>query len=405
MRHFPMTHPPARISRRSILAAITAAAAAGLVGRGARARGADAAAPAPAQAPSSGNAFAEADRLIEAAIADGNAPGAVLCVGRTSGVVYLKSYGRRAVRPDPAAMTDDTVFDLASLTKPIATATSIMLLVERGKLSVADKVVQHLPAFAADGKGEATIEHLLLHRAGLIPDTALSDFADGPEPAMRRQLESKKAYEPGAKFVYSDVGYMVLGELLPTLDGRTLDVFARQEIFRPLGMTETGYLPDEAMQRRCAPTEPRDGRWTPGVVHDPRAFALGGVAGHAGLFGTAADLARYCRMMLALGSLEGTRVLSEATVRAMTEARALPDGTGVRTYGFDVDTPYSSPRGERFAKGVSFGHTGFTGTSLWIDPAADAFVVLLTNAIHPDGKGKVIRLRRDVSTAAADALR
>lgn len=350
------------------------------------------------------HAFAKTDRVIEAAIAAGHAPGAVLCVGRASGVIYLKSYGRRAVEPEPAAMTDDTVFDLASLTKPLAAATAVMILGERGKLSVADRAVKHLPAFAAGGKGDVTVEQLLLHRGGVIPDNPMSDFADGAPLAMRRTLESPLHYEPGAKFVYSDVGYIALGELARAVSGRSLDAFAREEIFQPLGMTETGYLPPDALKHRIAPTERRDGRWTPGVVHDPRAHALGGVAGHAGVFGTAADLARYCRMLLNGGALDGRRVLSEAAVREMTLARPLPDGTGVRSYGFDVDTPYSSPRGERFTKGVSFGHTGFTGTSFWVDPRRDVFVILLTNAIHPDGKGKVIGLRRDVSTAVADAM-
>jgi CubicO group peptidase (beta-lactamase class C family) len=355
-------------------------------------------------APPGASAFAPVDGVIDAAIAAGNAPGAVLCVGQRSGVTYLKSYGRRAVRPGPEEMTDDTVFDLASLTKPVATATSVMLLAERGKLSLADKVAQHVPAFAAGGKADVTVGQLLLHRGGVIADNPMSDFADGVALALRRTLESPRAYEPGAKVVYSDVGYMALGELVRAVDGRRLDAFAREEVFGPLAMTDTTYLPPDALKTRCAPTEQRDGRWMRGEVHDPRAYALLGVAGHAGLFGTAADLARYCRMLMGGGELDGTRLLAEATVREMTVGRALSDGTGVRSYGFDVDTPYSSPRGERFTKGVSFGHTGFTGTSLWIDPPNDVFVILLTNAVHPDGKGKVVQLRRAVSTAVADVV-
>ena len=391
------------VSRRATFQTLLAVALGGLTHAGGHVASARAAWRDASRAPAA-NPFGATDRVIEAAIAAGNAPGAVLCVGRAAGVVYLKSYGRRAVRPAPAAMTDDTVFDLASLTKPVATATSVMILAERGELALADKVAKHLPAFAAGGKGEVTVEHLLLHRGSVIADTALSDFADGPELAIRRQLESEKAYEPGAKFVYSDVGYMVLAELVRVVAGRPVNEFARAEVFDKLKMAETCFLPPDELKARCAPTEARAGKFTPGEVHDPRAFALGGVAGHAGLFGTAADLARYCRMMLKLGELDGARVMTEATARAMTLGRPLPDGTGVRGYGFDVDTSYSSPRGERFAKGASFGHTGFTGTSLWVDPAADAFVVLLTNAVHPDGKGKVVALRRDVSTAAADAL-
>jgi CubicO group peptidase (beta-lactamase class C family) len=197
---------------------------------------------------------------------------------------------------------------------------------------------------------------------------------------------------------------MTLGEIVSKVAGRPINEFARDELFKPLGMVDSGYLPPDSLKPRCAPTEKRNGHWMIGEVHDPRAYALGGVAGHAGLFSTARDVARYCRMILGKGELEGVRVLKESTAEAMTTPHALPDGTGVRTYGFDVDTSYSSPRGDRFPKGQSFGHTGFTGTSLWIDPVHDAFVILLTNSVHPDGKGKVIKLRKEVGTAVAEAM-
>jgi len=239
----------------------------------------------------------------------------------------------------------------------------------------------------------------------VVPDNPMSDFENTtPDIAIKRTLQSRKDYEPGTKFRYSDVGFMSLGELVKTLAGRPLNEFARDELFKPLGMLESGYLPGDDLKPRCAPTEKRNGKWNLGEVHDPRAFALGGVAGHAGLFSTARDVARYCRMILGAGELDGVRVLKESTVATMTTPHALPDGTGVRTYGFDVDTSYSSPRGDRFPKGNSFGHTGFTGTSLWIDPVDDVFVILLTNSIHPDGKGKVIKLRREVGTAVAEAM-
>jgi CubicO group peptidase (beta-lactamase class C family) len=221
---------------------------------------------------------------------------------------------------------------------------------------------------------------------------------------MKRTMQSRKDYEPGTKFRYSDVGFMALGEVVRAAAGRPLNEFAADELFKPLGMADTGYLPNEALKPRCAPTEKRDGKWNLGEVHDPRAFYLGGVAGHAGLFSTAGDVARYCRMILSKGELDGVRVLKSSTVETMTTPHALPDGTGVRTYGFDADTGYSAPRGDRFPKGTSFGHTGFTGTSLWIDAANDAFVILLTNAIHPDGKGKVKKLRGDVGTAVANVM-
>jgi serine-type D-Ala-D-Ala carboxypeptidase len=253
---------------------------------------------------------------------------------------------------------------------------------------------------------DVTVEHLLLHRGGLVADNPMADFENvSPAEAMRKTLETALRYEPGTKMVYSDVGFITLGELVRVVSGRPLNEFARDEVFKPLGMTDTGYLPGDDLKARCAPTEKRDGHWMIGEVHDPRAYALGKVAGHAGCFGTARDLARYCRMILGNGELEGARVLKETTVAEWTKPRALPDGTAVRTYGFDCDTSYSSPRGERFPKGKSFGHTGFTGTSLWIDPADDAFVVLLTNAVHPKHQGKPINpVRRAVGTAVAEAL-
>jgi CubicO group peptidase (beta-lactamase class C family) len=387
-----------RFTRRNILARACAMAPVMLLARAALAEERSEAAPTDAQA------FKAADAAIDRAIAAGQAPGAVLCAGRKSGIVYLKAYGHRAIEPDPVAMTDDTVFDLASLSKPIGCATSVMLLVERGRISVTDRVAKYLPAFAANGKADVTIEQLLLHRGGVIADNPMADYAGSPEESMRKTLETQVRYEPGTKFTYSDVGFMALGELVKVVAERPLNEFAQAEIFTPLKMTDTAYNPGDNLKPRCAPTEKRGGRWNLGEVHDPRAYALGGVAGHAGLFSTARDVARYCRMQLNDGELEGARVLKETTIAEMTRPRALPDGSAVRTYGFDVDTSYSSPRGERFTKGKSFGHTGFTGTSLWIDRENDAFVILLTNAIHPGGKGKVVGLRREVGTAVAEAL-
>ena len=348
--------------------------------------------------------MAEADRLIEQAVARGDVPGAVLVVGRRGGVVYQKAYGSRAVQPQPEPMSADTIFDIASLTKPIATATSVMLLAERGKIDLNEKVAAYLPAFAQNGKDDVTVAELLLHTGGLIADNALGDYDAGPSLAMAKVYGLEPTSPAGTAFTYSDVGYIVLADLVRAVDGRTIDRFAREEIFQPLGMNDTAYLPPAAWKARSAPTEQRDGDWMRGDVHDPRAWALGGVAGHAGVFSTAADLARYCRMVLNKGTLDGRRVLSEATVAEMTRPRPVPGG-GVRSYGFDVDTGYAvAPRGGRFGRGTTFGHTGFTGTMFWIDPAHDGFVVLLTNSVHPDGKGSVRSLRYGVATIAADAL-
>ncbi len=345
-----------------------------------------------------------ADQAINEAIARGDIPGAVLHVGRGGGTLYLKAYGNRAVQPERVPMTTDTIFDLASLSKPIGCATSVMLLVERGKIDPAAKVAQYLPDFGNGGKEDITVSQLLLHHGGLIPDNPMSDYKGDPASSLRNVNNLKTISKPGTKFAYTDVGYIVLGELVKAVDGRPLDRFAKEELFEPLGMKDTSYMPPDAWKPRIAPTEKREGRWMVGEVHDPRAYALGGFAGHAGLFGSAEDVGRYCRMIIRRGQLDGRRVLNASTVRQMTTPRPLPDGTGVRSYGFDVDTPYSSPRGNRFERGTTFGHTGFTGTSMWIDPANDVFVVLLTNSVHPEGKGKAVQLRRLVSTAVAEAL-
>ncbi len=348
--------------------------------------------------------MASVDQLINQAVARTEIPGAVLLVGRGDKIVYDKAYGSRSIRPTTRPMAVDTVFDLASLSKPVGCATSIMLLVERGKLKVTDPVAKYIPAFAANGKEAITIEQLLLHQGGLIPDNAMADYQDGPAAAVAKIYALKPSKEPGKSFVYSDVGYIVLGELVRVVDGRPLDRFAREEIFLPAGMTETLYRPGADLQPRCAPTQQRDGHWMQGGVHDPRAYALGGVAGHAGVFSTARDLSRFCRMILAGGIIDGKRVLTEATVREMTRPRSLPDGTSWRTYGFDVDTAYSSCRGERFEPRKTFGHTGFTGTMFWLDPEHHCYFILLTNSVHPDGKGKTIQLRRAVATGVGEAL-
>jgi uncharacterized protein YbbC (DUF1343 family)/CubicO group peptidase (beta-lactamase class C family) len=350
--------------------------------------------------------FSKAESLINGAIERGEAPGAVLLVGRRGGVVYQKGFGNRAVQPQKEAMTGDTIFDLASLSKPVGTATSVMILIDRGLVDPREKVAKYLPGFGNNGKEKITVEQLLLHRGGLIPDNSIKDYADGPAKAWERVCQLDVKSEPGTKFAYTDVGFIVLGKLVEAVDPRkrTLDRFAAEEVFGPLGMKETAYNPPADWKPRIAPTERRDGRWMRGEVHDPRAYAMGGVAGHAGLFSSAQDLARYCRMLLNRGELDGVRILSPRAIELMSTANALPDGTGVRSYGFDVKTGYSQPLGERFTAMKSFGHTGFTGTCFWVSPVDDAFFVLLTNSVHPEGKGKVLALRRAVSTAVATAL-
>jgi uncharacterized protein YbbC (DUF1343 family) len=299
-------------------------------------------------------------------------------------------------------MTADTVFDLASLTKPVATATSLMLLVERGKLRLSDRVAEYLPTFGQEGKDRLTVEQLLLHVSGLIADNPEADYRDGPAKAFERIDALKPTAAPGARFVYSDVNFIVLGRLVERVAGVPLDEFARTNVFEPLGMAETTFRPKGELKARAAPTEQREGRWMLGEVHDPRSYALGGVAGHAGLFSTADDLARYARMLLRGGTLDGRRVLAAATVRTMTEPRPVPGG--LRALGWDVNTAYSKNRGDLFPRDRSFGHTGFTGTSIWVDPGSDTAVIFLSNRVHPDGKGNVTRLRGQVATLAATAV-
>ncbi len=352
------------------------------------------------------DALSGVDRVVEAAIDRGEVPGAVLVVGRSSGVIYRKAYGHRALKPKPVPMTVDTVFDLASLTKPTATATSIMLLIERGKLKLTDRVADHIPAFGQNGKQDITVEMLLLHRGGLTPDNSLKDYVGTRQEMIDRINALPTRWEPGTTYKYTDVGFIVLGELIEAIDGRPVDVFSRQEIFEPLGMNDTTFRPTGEIARRCAPTEFIDGQWRLAEVHDPRAYALGGVAGHAGLFSTADDLARYCRMLLNGGELDGVRILKEETVREMITPRELEgDPNGWRTYGFSTRTSERSARGAVFDYETSFGHTGWTGTAYWIDPKHDLFYVLLTSRCHPNGsEGNAGPIRREVATYLGQVL-
>jgi uncharacterized protein YbbC (DUF1343 family) len=329
-------------------------------------------------------------------------PGCVVCIGRRDGIALLKAYGRRAVAPADEPMTTDTVFDLASITKPVATATAVMRLVEEGRLRLSDPVATHIPEFAAAGKEKLSVHDLLTHQSGLIADNPIGDYADGPDAAFERIWKLAPLHPAGEKFIYSDVNFIVLGRLVERITGESLDAFTTRVTFAPLGMTETGYRPAAALRGRCAPTEERDGGWMRGDVHDPRCWKLGGVAGHAGLFGTATDLARYATMMLADGSLDGARVLAAPTVATMTRGWRIPGG-GVRGLGWDKRSPLSSNRGDLLTE-AAFGHGGFTGTALWIDPGLDLYVIFLSNRVHPDGKGLVNPLIARIASCAAGAI-
>lgn len=346
------------------------------------------------------------DQAVLAAIEQGETPGVVTLVARGGRVVYFKAFGNRAVEPATEPMTTDTVFDLASLTKVVATATSIMILVERGKVSLADPVARYIPEFGRYGKERVTVEQLLTHRAGFPPDNEIADYVGVTIDPLGLIYDLRPVYDPGNRFLYSDVGYIVAAEIVRRVAGKNIAEFAQQNIFVPLGMHDTGYIPlggaGFVPVSRIAPTEVREGRWMRGEVHDPRAYELRGVAGHAGLFSTAGDLAVFCQMVLNGGEYAGARILAPYTVERMIAPHSLPVSE-MRGIGWDVNTSYSSNRGDLFPVG-SFGHTGFTGTSLWIDPASKTFVVLLTNRVHPNGKGDVTRLRSVVGSIAAAAV-
>ncbi len=377
------------------------------------------------------------DQIIEAEIVKKQLPGAVVIVGRRGKIVWRRAYGDRALEPQPEPMTIDTIFDLASLTKVVATATSTMILIERGLARLGDPVSRYIPEFAEMGKKNITIEQLLTHRSGLIADNDIKDYEQGPEAAIQNIWKLAPLAEAGSKFIYSDVNYIVLAELVKRVSGKPVDEFALENIFRPLGMKDTGYKPAADLKPRIAPTEKRgakvkvesagektsgkesqekdgsegsDGKWMRGEVHDPRAFLLGGVAGHAGLFSTADDLAIYCQMILNQGEFQGARILSPMGVSRMTEPRA-SGGNGMdgewRGLGWDIATRFSANRGDLFTY-HGFGHTGFTGTSIWIDPLRETFIVFLSNRVHPKLDPKqpadVTSLRGRVASVVAASI-
>jgi CubicO group peptidase (beta-lactamase class C family) len=298
-------------------------------------------------------------------------------------------------------MTVDTVFDLASLTKPLATATSIMVLTERGQVRPRSKVAEYLPEFANHGKEDIRVKQLLIHRSGLKPFLPIERTADSADAGWQEMFESELRAEPDSEFIYSDINFMILGKIVERVSGQSLHEFSREHIYAPLGMNETGFLPSEELRLRCACTEERDGRPMRGDVHDPRAWFLGGIAGHAGLFSTADDLAIYAQMMLGGGTYCDVRVLGPSTIELMTAAYDV--GRGTRGLGWDKQSPYSSNRGDLMSE-RAFGHGGFTGTAIWIDPELDLFVIFLSNRVHPDGNGDVNDLIGRIGNVAAGAI-
>jgi uncharacterized protein YbbC (DUF1343 family)/CubicO group peptidase (beta-lactamase class C family) len=343
--------------------------------------------------------LSQVDSIIEKAIADGNVPGAVLVVGHNGAVIYRKAYGERSLEPKREPMTLDTVFDVASLTKVIATTTAVMQLVEQGKVRLNDPAAKYLPEFAQNGKEDITVRQLLTHYSGLEPDLDLKTPWEGKDTAYQMAFADSPAQTPGSSFVYSDVNFIVLGALVERVSGETLDEYCLRHIFMPLKMTRTRFLPPESWKAKIAPTQYDENEhmlW--GVVHDPTARRMGGVAGHAGLFSTADDLAKFAQVLLN----GGDGILSALTVEKMTTPETPPAAPVLRGFGWDIDSPFSSNRGDLLPVG-SFGHTGWTGTSVWIDPTTKTYIILLTNAVHPRG-GNAIALRTKVATEVAAAL-
>lgn len=342
------------------------------------------------------------DDVVQEGLRREKMPGCVVMVGHQGSIVYHKAFGHRQLVPEKQPMHKDTVFDMASLTKPIATATSVMTLIEAGEIELEAPVSRYIPEFAANGKADITVKQLLVHMGGLIPDNSIKDYSGTPAESFEKIYALSTYVPPGEKFVYTDVGFIVLADLVQRVSGMNVHEYSQQHIFKPLGMTETGYLPREELQVRAAVTQERDGQPMRGDVHDPRAWALGGIAGHAGLFSTASDLARYGQMMLNGGSLDGVVVMQPETVALMIQPVQV--SSGLRGLGWDIKSPYSSNRGDLFSP-AAFGHGGFTGTAMWMDPELQLFVIFLSNRVHPDGKGSVNALAGRIGTLAAAAIR
>jgi uncharacterized protein YbbC (DUF1343 family)/CubicO group peptidase (beta-lactamase class C family) len=339
------------------------------------------------------------DDLVESSIAARKLPGAVVVIGHEGRIVFDKAYG--------VGITQATVFDMASMTKVLVTAPAVMQLYEQGRLQLDDPVAKYLPEFAQNGKRTITIRQLLTHSSGLAADLPLAEPWSGKEEGFRRAFASAPTSPPGAEFRYSDINYIVLGVLVEKLSGLPLDEYASRYIFRPMGLADTRFLPPAAWRSRIAPTElDKDGKNPPGLVNDPTARRMGGVAGHAGLFSTANDVAIYAQNLLdRLQGRPSRFPLKRATLERMIGPVRIPGRSRVtlRGLGWDIDSVYSSPRGTLFPVG-SFGHTGFTGTSLWIDPASESYVIILSNAVYPKGHTDLRALRSGIATYAAAAL-
>ena len=350
--------------------------------------------------------FARIDSAVNAAIGERRLPGAVFRLER-GGDAWEQAYGRTSYEPGAAAVTPDTVYDAASLSKVLATAPAVLLLAEEGKLDLDAKLVDYFPACAGGGKEAITIRQLLNHTSGLAAGLPAKPDWSGDDAAHALACAQAVTHPPGTFFRYSDINYILLGQLVSKAAGQPLDVFVQQRIFAPLGMRDTGYLPLRRYARDAiAPTrKPGEagGALLQGVVHDPTVRRIGGVAGSAGVFTTARDVARFARMLLGQGELEGVRVLRPESVRLLTTVQSPPGIAALRGLGMDIDSPYAQrPRGALYPVG-SYGHTGFTGCILWIDPGSRSFYVFLSNRVYPDDKANVLPLYTQLGTLAAES--
>ena len=344
--------------------------------------------------------------LVQAAIRAKKIPGAVVVIGHDGQVVYRRAFGEKSLVPERHAMAVDTIFDLASMTKVVATTTAVMQLVEEGKIVLSAPASDYWPEFKQNGKEQVTILELMTHYSGLPPDLELKPAWTGYDTAMQMIVAAKLDVEPGTRYIYSDINFETLGEIVRRVSGEPLDVYCAEHIFQPLGMKDTLFTPPASLRHRIAPTQYEHGSSGPilwGVVHDPTSRFMGGVAGHAGLFSTADDISIFAQMLLNGGVYNGARILSPLSIEKMTEPQTPSNKMVLRGLGWDIDSPFASNRGELFGVG-SFGHTGYTGTSIWIDPVTKTYVILLTNRVHPNNKGEVVGLRSAIATLVAGAL-
>ncbi|MBQ5963739.1 beta-lactamase family protein [Massilia sp. ZL223] len=360
-----------------------------------------------------GARLAAIDRAVSEAVAARKLPGAVFRLER-EGAVYERGYGKTSYEADAVPVTPGTIFDAASLTKVLVTAPAVLMLAEEGRIALDAPLVRYFPECAGGGKDAITVRHLLSHTSGLASGLPARPDWRGDDSAHALACAQQTTHPPGSFFRYSDINYVLLGQLVRRVSGMPLHEFAQRRIFTPLGMSDTGYLPLARVSAAAiAPTQKggpeglhgdlAPGQLLQGVVHDPTVRRMGGVAGSAGVFSTARDVARFARMLLNGGELDGVRVLGKDSVRLLTTVQTPPGIDALRGLGMDIDSPYAKrPRGNVYPVG-SYGHTGFTGCILWIDPVSHSFYVFLSNRVYPDDKSNILHLYTELGTLAAQA--